>query len=193
MPALFAALMLVSAKFLFRHLLLCIGLSMPMLSAYAADSGVDRLVELTRAHERELQVARFMLWASPFAKPAGATDCLARTLPKPMRALFARLYAAHLSETEAAQAIEFFSSEQGQEIVELRRAHEQRIFDAASQRRPVLQEQLIYPAHLQSRINAFESSEAGRKFFAEDLERAPPFKDKVQSLRAELVVACLTP
>lgn len=185
--------MLVSANSLFRHLLLCIGLSMPMLSAYAADSGADRLAELTRPHERELQVARFMLWASPFPKPPGATDCLARTTPKPMRTLFARLYTEHLSEAETAQAIEFFSTEHGQEIVELRRAHEQRIFDAASQRRSVVQEQLIYPAHLQSRVNAFESLEAGKKFFAEDLERTPPFKDKVQSLRSELVVACLTP
>lgn len=151
----------------------------------------DELVDLVKPHEREAQAIRFMIAVTPIPMPDGLADCTVKEAIPAMRSYFASQFAENLSKTEMQQAIEFFQSSAGQAVVALRLEHEQSLFDSATRKEQVADEQLHYPASLQKELDTFGSTPAGKFFVGDELLAHESIRTHASDLRSEAMAKCL--
>lgn len=156
----------------------------------AADEA-DELVGLVKPHESEAQAIRFMIAVTPMDMPAGLADCTVKEAMPVMRSYFASQFSENLSNIEMQQAIEFFQSPAGQAVVTLRLEHEQGLFDAATRKEQIADEQLHYPAPLQKELEAFGSTPAGKFFVGDELLARESVRERASDLRSEAMAKCL--
>lgn len=162
-------------------------------AADAAPVSADarQLVDLVKPHEREAQAIRFMLAVAPMVMPERLADCTVEKAMPPMQVYFTGLFAAHLSESELQQAIEFFRSSDGQVAVALRQKHEQGLLNAAAKGERILDEQPHYPVNIQAALDAFGATPSGKFFVGDELVAREPFRSEVSDLRSAAMTQCL--
>ena len=153
-------------------------------------SDAQTLVRLRKPLEREAQVIRFMLAVSPFEGSSGYAECTIRKSQEPMRRYFETLYATQLNKDELRQAVAFYASREGQEVVLLKLQHEQNIFNAARDGGQMSETPPPLPAAVQAALDAFTRTSVGRFFSGEDLEARVPFRGEVAELRSTALAGC---
>lgn len=151
----------------------------------------DELVGLFKPHESEAQAIRFMIAVAPMDMPAGIADCTVKEAMPVMRSYFASQFAENLSKTEMQQAIEFFRSPAGQAVVAVRLKHEQSLFDAATRKEQIADEQLRYPAPLQQELETFGATPAGKFFVGDELLAREAIRTHASDLRSEAMAKCM--
>lgn len=176
--------------------LLALGVGSTLFTATAAERApmgteADELVSLLKLHEREAQAIRFMIAVFPMEMPPGLADCTVREAIPAVRSYFASQFSDNLSKFEMQQAIEFFQSQAGQAVVDLRLEHEQGLLDAAARKEQVSDEELHYPGPLQKELESFGLTSAGKYFVEDELLARETVKARASELRSAAMARCL--
>ncbi|ACM18698.1 hypothetical protein Geob_0327 [Geotalea daltonii FRC-32] len=160
-------------------------------AAEKASQTATSLVNLVKPHEREAQAIRFMLVVAPMGFPEGLADCMVAKTTPAIKDYFAALYAAHLSETELRQAVDFFKGEDGRAAVAFRLQHEQNLLNASAKGEQITNEHPEYPLQIRKALEAFSATPAGRHFVGDELEARQPFASEISELRNAGMAQCL--
>ena len=96
-----------------------------------------------------------------------------------------------MSKMELQQAIKFFQSPAGQTVVAARMEHSQETFKAATEGQQIADEKVQYPAPVQSELDAFASTSAGKFFVGDELIEREPVRKHLSDLRSAAMAKCL--
>lgn len=161
------------------------------LGVAAADSA-DRLVDLLRPHERDMQKLGFLVKSNPFtAVPAGLPECDMAQASPTLRAAYVQQYRQQLSAKERDAAIAYFGSPTGQAIVKNRQQREATVMEAADSKKTVSESSLEDPAPLKASLAAFHATPAGRRFADDAIDKEGPGAQALEQIRNEALMRCL--